>query len=271
MVRYYDEKLYLNGDSSALSIIKDCRENYLNERNLEYEKYIRAIKNYYMFLDSVVKLLLSLKIHTPLEYAIAIRYLIINGYLSYNGNYCFSCEFDNELMSNFGMNIICGSGCCRHEVDIFCNLFSMIGLYSKKFYCNHSFFKYLNFNRKRAADHVISLINYEDLLYGFDITNNMLFRFVNQSQMKSLTYYDPVYLTYKPYYEMIFDGISIEKINDTYKLFDEKSKGRYMNVYEYKDLNADTISYLKGIDSLLHEFSKDTGKIKNKIYFAMHK
>ena len=258
-----------------IKILDDSLESILdyekNKKNIELFlskerlKYKEAIDLYNIFIDEVVKFLNTLDLSNPLEYSLAISHLIHYGYLSYNGEFNELYE-PNETTGKYSLSIINGNGCCRNVSDIHKDIMDKLNLYCKKFYCYQT--KHPIIINNKYPNHVLNLINFDNQLYGIDLFNyDRLFSFRNQYQLQSKNLLSPIYLTYKPLFEIYFGESNLEDINKTIELFKESSKKKHISSFEYEFHIKDRIQdYLcRQVDSF-EEFSNSTTNIKNDIH-----
>ena len=220
----YNEDRYLKGDYKALRIFLSLQEEYLEKIKIEQEAYKNLIEEYQYFLEQVVNLLKSLNLKTPLEYSIALSYLIEKGYLSDNKTMTRK-ESQKELISSYGTTIIRGYGCCRNYASLHKDILDKLKMYGKKLYCrqNTSFLPYKEKNYQ--ANHVLTLIKEEDRLYGIDLYNyDHLYYFKKAFQLEEIALYSNQKIRYKPYYEIIMGESNIHIIEQTLKTFQKESE-----------------------------------------------
>ena len=262
MKNIYDEKIYLKGDKEALDRFEsDCNVyKYIKEN--EKIKYESLLNKYYLLLDEIVNLLKLLELNNSIEYSLALSYLIENNYLSYK-EFDYNKEKHNEITTVPGLTIINGSGCCRHFTDIQKSIFDKLDIFCKKFYCYESEIKY---NNKLRANHIVNLISYNNLMYGIDLYNyNSLYKFTGKYYMKAINDVS-VYLTYKPYFEMIIEESNLDLINDYIKYFKKIANDDYISYLEYNDnIKYNINNYLKNNSNKMIEFSNDTLELKKDI------
>lgn len=268
MEDFYNENFYLNNDELALEQIESRKIERREKVKKELVLYRDALIEYDRFLNLVAELLKSLKLSNSLEYSTALSYLIHNGYLSNNNEIDKTkTEYDIELPSNFGLNIVLGEGCCRNYSQMHKDVFDKLGIPSKKFYCVQSGVRIKKKAFEMPANHVANMIVYNDKLYLFDSYNgSRLYKMVNSYEAFVISHTDYKYLIYKPYYELIFGENDLKGIKQNYELFRKDSKGNHIGAYEWIDgIKADTIYYLDQNKSVFKDFSQDTSELKNDI------
>ncbi len=259
----YDEELYLNSEY-LIEYYSKLGVKYTNL--VEREKIIYADVFYYydLLLDRTIKLLRNIGFNNSLEYSIALSYLIECGYLS--KDFVFKPGIDtNEIKTKMGISIIDGVGCCRNFSSLHKDIFDKMDLSIKPFYCyeGNNFFKK---SRKRAANHVLNLVEYDDNTYGIDLyNNNMLYHFKNKYFLKSISSYYSGDLRYKPYYELMMGESNIEDIKKTLELFDEYSTRSFISPLEYEEIKYDTSKRMKKEEDSLYDFFNSTSDLKEKV------
>ena len=117
MSKYYQEELYLKGDRTSLDTIEKFKKERQDKIDIENIKYEDTIKKYYEYLSLVSKLLQELNLSTSIEYSLAISYLIHKGYLTDDLSFILK-NTELDLVSNLGISILTGEGCCRNISDI---------------------------------------------------------------------------------------------------------------------------------------------------------
>ena len=228
----YNEDLYLKNYNKVSHFYEKLHDEMKNRCNNEKNNYSNLIDKYDEFILKVVELLKQLNIKSSIEYSLAISYLINEGYLSYDLKF-IPLPTNMELINRFGISIISGRGCCRNISDMHNQIFKNLNLYNKKLYCSQKQTPFYNLKNK-SANHVITVIEYEDVLYGIDLYNfNKLYRFKNSLILKEISiYYDNI-LRYKPYHELITSESVIDNIYKNIKLFELESKKNTLSALIY--------------------------------------
>ena len=269
MEDFFNEENYLIRQSKeSLDMIEEKRLGRLNELEKERDLYNSVKHEYEIFLDMIADLLKSLGFSNSLEYSLAISYLIHRGYLSYNGQVDLKkTYYEIELASNLGLNIIMGEGCCRNYSQFHKDIMDRLELFSKKFYCISSSVRLKKKSFYERASHVANLIDYNGKLYVFDCFNKgILYNFVSSYEAFIISHTAYHYLTYKPYFELIFDENDIEGIKKQYHIFKDDSKERHLSAFEWHEMiKGDVMFNLVNKNRLFEEFSNDTCNIKNSI------
>jgi hypothetical protein len=234
----------------------------------EVDLYKDVFEEYNKFIYKVAKLIKSLDLHTPLEYSIAIKYLIDNGYLSKDMTF-YRQEPKMELETNCGPNIIVGLGVCRNYTDFHYDTMVAIGEYVKRLFCTRS--NTLKRAHEMGANHVFNLITHEDCLYGIDLVNaGTLYIFTNGFMLRELSNVDKAKVVYKPYFEMVNELRSLEEIVNNIKIFKEDSAKKHIfPIQYYEGILPDTFEYLVKQRDMFLDFHNETKDIKDNICEGM--
>ena len=139
------------------------------------------------------------------------------------------------------------------------DVFKKLGLYSKRFYCYEGNEILFSKTMAKPANHVISLIDYKDKLYGIDLFNGKrLYSFKNPLELKEIAYETSYKIRYKPYYEVIFAENNFEGIIEELRELKDESKKRGISPFEYHEvIKFNLFQYMKGITPLLEEFDDE--------------
>ena len=265
MKSVYNEQRYLNDDFSALMYFEKGREAYKKNEENSLEKNKDIIKYYDIYLDYIADELLKHNFRSSLDYSIALGYLIRKGYLS-EGLEFNSKVPDKEITGKLGINIVQGNGCCRNITGIHKDIFDRLNINIIPFYCYQGI-DIFNNGLNEEANHIINLVEYDNNMYGIDIyNNNLLFHFKNPFIMRSISNYRDEKLRYKPYYELIVDGKTIDDIKDKIKLFDNYSKEKAISSIEYEiDIEFEIENYLFARQDRLNNFHEKTKSLRKNI------
>ena len=259
MKSVYNEKRYLNGDQESLEYIMELRNEHLKQVHEDYEKYYETISNYDLFLDEIVNELLKYKLDNPLEYSIALCYLIDKGYLSIDNKFKHK-ESNDEINGRLGINVVSGRGCCRNLADFHKDIFDKMNITSKQFYCYEGIGNGIN----KWANHVINLVEYNDNLYGVDLNNNAILYHLKKPMIMSLiSAFNSSKLTYKPYYEIVMGESNLEEIKNNIKMFEIYTKKKAINSLLYDiEIKYRIRDLMKTNKSHLEKFSESTKVLK---------
>ena len=97
---------------NAITIIKLFKEDSNDFNN--YLEYYELKKVYVEVLNEIVKFMKKNKCGCPMEFFAMYSYLVRNGYLSLDKKFCYDIDVKNDVFSLRGINVIVGSGVCRH-------------------------------------------------------------------------------------------------------------------------------------------------------------
>jgi hypothetical protein len=255
----YSEKVYLTGNIEARNEIMRRKRRNLNASCYELSMYRAFFKEYEAYIIKICDFLRSLDLKSSIEYSLALSYMVENGYLSITDTFKKEEETQGELLSKFGATILFGKGCCRNITDLHRDVFRILKIFIKRFYCYEG--NELLFSKTMAnpANHVISLIRHEDKYYGIDLFNgNRLYRFKNALELKEIGYDAEYKIRYKPYYEVIFGENNFQGIIDELREFKNDSKKRGISAFIYNDIiKADVLKYMEKNTPLLEEFDSE--------------
>ena len=269
MVRFYDEKVYLNNNEEALEIIESHRKDYEKRVNFTSNYFKEEIEEYKIFLEKVKEILLEFKIKNPIELSILLSNLIKTGYFSITDDFTYNYNLKNEIQCNLGINVLYGEGCCRNISAFFREILRLMEIEVDDYYCNSSYRK-INFGRFNNVSHVVNLIHINDRIYGYDPANMSLLYFVNKYELKELKKIDPKYLIYKPYFSIVTGDCKLEDIKNNYDLFLEESKKKHISFDEYDNFYRESYNKLNIKNAkILKQFKMDTMELKKNIFYEV--
>ena len=264
----YNEEVYLSGDPEVLQDFAERRENHEDICLIESVIFPELIKKYDEFVTKIAKLIRDVGYNSSIECSLIISYLIKNGYLSDKASFEWDAvDSETELKSRLGTEIVNGGGCCRHLSSIHKNIFDELGMYFKELFVyhgNNTFFRAEN----EQANHVISLIDYENVLYGLDIGNNdRLYRFKTPLILRELATSIPDHLRYKPYMELTTGAVSsIEEIQSNLQKYCSYVQARAIHPYDYEaNFRQETTRRLHRMEDIFGDFHRETKTLKKEI------
>ena len=271
---FYNEKDYLfkrkEKDIEDLDVFRDeMRESYRDEMR----EYYYLLEKYNEYIEMIADFLKVLNLNSSLECALAVRYLIFDGIVSFNDSFNDKkFDFDNELCIGAGINIVSGEGCCRNVSDFYKAIMDKLELYCKKYYCHESNIRLRKKAYSLTANHVANVVEYDNGLYVMDIYNNLLCRFISASEARSISLFKNMFLSYKPYYEYVLEDSSLESIKYNMALFEKASKRPSLNQYTWnEELKPQILSKIKRNYKYFNEFGKETKNIKKEIKLCLTK
>lgn len=264
-IKYYDERYYLTMIGVfERRMLELWKERVNRDKDEEMNNYSSLIEEYNLYIKTASKLVeeLSLK-DNSISIALVTSALIESGTFSYDSIIKDSCE--DILTLKLGLNILNGIGCCRNVSsfinDIFnamdrkCDVLTVVQLEER--------------NQKKAltskANHMINLIHYKNVPYGFDMMNNMgsLYYFNNAFELLPVDTKEETYMYYKPYIELVYQNRSFEYIKEKLKYLKENGK-LAITQEEFKGIITETDEKLCSNISLVKDFLFDTnGRMKS--------
>ena len=270
MKSIYNENRYLNGDNEALTIFGKSCEEYKNKKEKSLEENKELIDNYNLYLDCIVDELLKYNLDSSIDYSIALGYLINKGYLS--EDLVFNAkETDKEILGKLGITILLGSGCCRNICDMHDDIFKRLNIDIMPYYCFQGI-DLFNRGKDMPANHIINLIEYNNNLYGIDLYNSsILYHFKSPFVMKSISSTHDESLRYKPYYELMIDGKSLDEVKKKIEMFNNYSKVKPISYFEYEmDIKNEIEELLFSNQNKLKEFNNKTKVLRKDIIKRMN-
>ena len=262
MKSIFNEDEYLYNDELINNFVSRQEDHY---KQIEEDKKnnIEAYYYYDLFLDKVVALLKDIKFNNSLEYSIALSYLIDCGYLSKDFSFIGE-ESLLEVKTRLGMSIINGSGCCRNISAIAKEVLDKLNYDNSLLYCHEGshFFKR---TKSLPANHVINLINYNNIDYGIDLYNNdILYRFISPLKLKAISSHYSGDLLYKPYYELMRGEADIAEIRNKIDSFVVNNKCLYDIEYE-DEIRFYVRDKMKKEEDSLYDFFNENKVLKKEI------
>lgn len=268
----YSEKVYLTGDKDAMDTFLKKREKghllHVMQRMVHQEEIIE----YNKFLLLVRDLMKSFKLNTSLENAIALSYLIHHGYLSYNKEFD-NKETKNEIDARLGMTVVSGHGCCRNYSDMGYDVLRLLDFYVKKLYCYLPNLSLPKSAGLKEANHVINLIDFDDVKYGIDLYQGCsLYRFKDSFTMSKLSMMYDDRIRFKPYYELLTGEGTLESIKKEIEEYALESKKRTISAIVYEDVvRPETIAFMGRQKDILEDFHNETNEMKEHIALSLTK
>lgn len=265
MENYCDEKLYLNNDKSAIDAINLLRERYSFLYALENWRFGELLRIYNHYLLQLSNVLSGLDLSGPMDYSIAMAYLIKNGYLSYDKDFKDE-ETKQEVHTRYGTSIINGYAVCRNYSDINRDILMLLDMYVKNIYCYRNP-SGVNNSIKKSANHVVNLIEYDGVKYGIDLFNDcQLFKFDNSFILSRISDDKPSKMRYKPYFEIIVGDSTLEDVIKKVEEFDIESKKETISSYEYENgIKNRVLSYMKRNRDIFEDFHRETNEDKEEM------
>lgn len=242
---------------------KVCSEKYIwkkfNEE--EHQKYKDVYKCYDEFVTIAAKVVKELSLpNNSISIAYVVNRLLYLGYFSYDK---FSKESKDNIITNLGINVVNGSGCCRHVSAFTNDLLSKSNEYVDIFHCHESTVKRNLDITKCNANHVTNIIKYNDSYYSYDVYNEVLSTFITPTIAKDMN--NCYYLTYMPYLELATTIHASNDIKDNIEKISKSCRSISITKEEYENIKNETTKNIIKNSSILKDFSKDTLELKKYI------
>lgn len=273
---YYDERYYLKPwiHSDCFDDIVKRSNYYANICDNNYVLYRDMIGGYYKYINLVSKLIKEIGIdNNSISYSFILNKLLESGYLSLNGkiNIVNGNDKFKEITGFYGINILSGDMCCRHAAYFYQDVFDKLGMFSELLPCLYGNGISRTEALSRRADHIINLLEYNKVLCGYDLINNLFFKFDNEFLLSSLFSSREFYLYYKGYMDMIINGLDYDLIIEKIFKFRENSNLDVVSLDEYKEIISESENiFLKSI-SLINDFKSDSKKYVKRITKDLNK
>ena len=228
MVRSYtmeeleNETLYLSmkKDSDIMKRIM-AEQEYTDFQSREMASYYRnCLLDYQEYITFIGSLFKALHVQNNVfVLSILLRKLILGGYLSYQNQFSDDEHgFFYEYPYHEGLDVVAGHGVCRHVADFYDDIYQELHLYHGLFPC---YFANDPCSLEKAftcrCDHVLNLVSFDDVLYGYNVFSNSIMKFQdqytlseivpeNQHKGRILCFYKPSVdiMKYRSTYDQIF-------------------------------------------------------------------
>ena len=183
-IKYYDESYYLSSfGEDERKILEYWKEKNKSDNEIEMVNYSSLISLYDSYIKLVGKLINEISLDNSISKGLMISVLVQAGAFSYD-------EFegknvDDILNSRIGLNVINGIGCCRNVSNFMTDVLNINGDFCE----NITVIQLTKRNKRKAtrekANHMMNLINYDGVLYGFDLSTNYgsLYYFINSFEL----------------------------------------------------------------------------------------
>lgn len=268
-IKYYDESYYLSSfGEDERKILEYWKEKNKSDNEIELSNYSSLISLYDSYIKLVGKLINEISLDNSISKGLMISVLVQAGAFSYDEFECGNVE--DVLNSRLGLNVIDGIGCCRNVSSFMTDVFN-----ANNEFCENLAVISLNEKDKRKAtseqaNHMINLIKYNGILYGFDPLNNFgsLYYFFNSLELLPIEPKKQSFMYYKPYIDYVYKYLTFDDIKRRLLLFKESSKSK-ITEKEFKEIVKETDLKLTREIHLVEDFIKDTNnevtEIKEKI------
>lgn len=248
-LRYFDERYYLSDYfKNERNFLLELKSSWDEICKFEEREYSNLINDYYKYLKCVLKLLNEITLNKDeLTKINILRFLIMNGVFSNTNKFIIDTKAGNILLSKSGIGVVEGIGCCRHISEFISDVMPECRVLTCLEQTKNQF--------ESQANHVINLVNYNGVSYGFDALNKgNLFRFISSLNMKDIKCVNSLY--YKPYVEITHYKRTFEEIEE----FLESNKAKDIETITcLKELLIKFKAYMAVVNSneLIKDFRSD--------------
>lgn len=257
-IKYYDERYYLSKyGKTERKLLEYWKEKHRTEIEKEEKDNLSLIFLYDEYIKLASKLINEVSLDNSISKCLLVSVLVYAGVFSYD-NFKFE-NADDILYTRLGLNVINGEGCCRNFSHFTKDIFT-----SNNDYCENLAVMYLNKKDKRKAtrglaNHMINLIKYNGILYGFDTSSQFgeLYYFINGFELLPIEESAKSYMYYKPYLDFVYSYWSFQELKEKLMLLNE-NVGKRITENEYKDIVKETDLKLEKEITLVQDFMKDT-------------
>lgn len=262
----HNENFYLYSDQ--LSIYSENRREMQTKRIEDNNNNPYLICLYEEFIDNVAELIRKMDLErTPAIYTTVLYNLVYNGIFSVTRSYYYDTNLPFELDSHMGLNVVLGKGCCRNITAFHKDVFDTLGEYLKKFYCTAVKNENIDEGHNFQLEHVISLIENNESIIGFDFTTGIFYSFVNEYTLKAENFHGQKYLTYKPLGEYVFEikELTKKEIYDNLRLFKKESSKLGITTMETVDFWNQASKAIENNHELIRKFLMNNIGLKGQI------
>ena len=234
---YFKESIYLGENNlKVIEHINSMRDVYTFYASEDRTTYSDNIAAYDKFVKKIAYLVSALNAsNNAITASIIIDLLIRKGIFSADGVYSKQKHMNQQLMGAFGIDVVAGAGVCRNTASFHSDILRAMNQMSYPFYC-YGTNDMSEDGNEHESNHVVNLIEYNNALYGYDAFNSMLFKLVSDREMVQMFSKEPLKLYYKPYIDLMLEGLSLGNINNLMSVFDMVKDNKLITHDEYKDM-----------------------------------
>ena len=262
---YIDDNYIDNNDLEVVHYLNKRKNNYQNSINNNVINYKNNIEAYDEYINFIAYLVKCMSLPDNVISASTILSLITKeGVFSNNHKLYVGNEILDELYGFLGINIIKGNAVCRHMASFQSDVLKKLNYMSEPLYCYLSNKKTDDYDKK-AANHSINLIEYNNCLYGFDGYNNGLFKFVSGKEMIELFKSAPHYIYYKPYMNIIYNNETIYSVKNLLEIFNNFKDKSFISIDEYEYIVNEAEKVVFKNKELMDEFHESSKKYIKRI------
>lgn len=241
------------------------------KRNLElYNENKELILLYDVYIQKIAELFgFIMNDNSDLFFSIVFDILIEIGFFSANRTFITEKEF-SEFTLKPGMSIICGSGECRNIACFYEDVFSFFYNYPLKLCCI-DLKGLVNNDTLTYGNHVINLVKYNDIMYGYDLLNHVAFKPIDTKILKGINI--DYTLQHKPNGDLLLylttilnSNINfISTINNKRAFLQESAKSNILSKDSFKKLVYDANEFISERKKLLQHFMLENEELTHEI------
>lgn len=234
----------------------------ISEKN-EQVNFPEAKKEYHIYIRMLSEILQELKLpNNPLYYSIILQRIIYRGFCSIN-KYRYEEDARDILNYTEGINVIAGEGVCRNSTAFIQDVLKKLDFPNERFYCNSNRTAY---KRKIGrVDHVLNIITIDGVKYGYDSTNKMFLRFVNEFDLKAtFPTGEQIIQHFKPY-AALSSGDTLEEVKAKMETYHESSVTPQISEEEVNKIIVKSVDLVNKNEKMFKAFKEYTQERKEKI------
>lgn len=220
--------------------LEQIKLRYVNHNCEIYNQNKEVVDMYNEYVFRIAELFdLVMKPNNDLFFTVLFSILVEIGFFSADRDFNPDIESFKELTIKPGLSIITGTGVCRNVACFYDDVFSLFYNYPLKLVCldeNDS----INEDTINYGNHIINLTKYHDIIYGYDIINQCVFKAKNSEYLEALGF--DYSLKYIPNGDLLIElSTSLNKKSNYYKDVESKynllKKAANNNVLNEEELN----------------------------------
>lgn len=244
---------------------------HVNNNTKIYHENSQLLSLYDQYINNIVELFDYIKNNeSDFFFTIVFDILIEIGFFTTEGKFNFQNDHFKELSIKPGINIISGEGVCRNLACFYSDIFSYFCNYPLTTCCFDEKGSH-NEDAKLYGNHVINLTSYNDIMYGFDITNHCAFIPSVNNSLKGINY--DYLLTYAPSGDILLQLTTLlDEKKDIFKEINEKRKllivpndKQVMTKEDFNKIVSDANSFIINRKKILQSFIVENNELTHEI------
>ncbi len=250
-------------DKEILDKIIKCSNKHNKKTVGNAITYSENIKAYYEYLKLVCYFIKVLSLSgNSFSASLILKKLTDIGTFSKNGSFIRQ-NTANDITGFWGLNVIEGSGVCRHVSAFQSDVLTRINMLSDVLYVNTG--KLISDDKVVKADHAINIIKYKDVIYGFEATTGALFCLETPSSLKEMFRDKPRRLIYSPCTDMAVKGETLKQVSEKMNTFEKMICKETISKEEYDYIVQLANRAITVNESLIDDFKEASKKHIKKI------